>query len=71
MKKLRGLDKYIIFCFAVLLIYTIAEFIVSTITGMEHSTLSTVLFGCLGAPELLGCAVIKVFKIREEDKDED
>lgn len=71
MKKLNGLDKYVIFCFSVLLIYTIAEFIVSTITGVSHDTLSSVLFGCLGAPELLGCAVIKIFKINKEDKDEE
>ena len=70
MKKLHGLDKYVIFSISVLLIYTVAEFIVSTITGVEHATLSTVLFGCLGAPELLGCCLIKIFKLRHEGEDE-
>lgn len=72
MKKLNGLDKYVIFSIAILLIYSIAEFITSTITGIEKSTLTMAIYGCFGAPELLGCAIIKVFKIKEEgDKNEE
>ena len=69
MKKLNGLDKYVIFSISILLIYTIAEFITSTITGVEKSTLTTAIFGFFGAPELTMLALIKIFKIRRGDND--
>ena len=61
--KLNGLDVYVIFSIAVVLIYTIAEFIVSSITGVEHSTLTTCLYGFFGG-EVVSAAIIKVFKIK-------
>lgn len=67
MKKLSGLDKYVIFDISVLLIYTVAEFITSTITGVEHSTLSTVFFACFGAPEILAACLIKIFKLKKSE----
>ena len=66
-KKLSGLDKYVIFSLAILLIFTVAEFIASTITGVEKSTLCTCVFSCFGG-EILSCALIKIFKLKE-DKD--
>lgn len=69
--KLRGLDLYVIFSISLLLIYTIAEFITSTITGVEKSTLTMAFFGFFGAPELIGCALIKIFKLRKGDKNEE
>lgn len=62
-KRLNGLDVYVIFSIAVVMIYTIAEFIVSSITGAEHSTLTTCLYGFFGG-EVVSAAVIKVFKIK-------
>lgn len=62
-KKLSGLDKYVIFSFTVLLTYTVIEFIVSTITGMPHDTLTVALYGAFGG-ELLLCAVIKKYKLK-------
>jgi preprotein translocase subunit SecY len=62
-KKLGDLDKYIIFSFAVMIIYTIFEFIFSTITGVSHDTLTTCLYGAFGG-ELLMCALIKRFKLK-------
>jgi len=70
MKKLNGLDKYVIFSISILVIYTIAEFITSTITGIEKSSLTMAVFGFFGAPELIGCALIRIFKIKEENKNE-
>ena len=66
MKKLNGLDKYVIFSISVLVLYTIAEFITSTITGIEKSSLTMAVFGFFGAPELIVAGLIKIFKIKEE-----
>ena len=66
MKKLNGLDKYVIFSLAVVLLYTIAEFITSTITGIEKSTLSTCVYS-FWAGEVVSAMLIKIFKIRGND----
>ena len=66
MKKLNGLDIYVIFALSTLLIYSIVEFIVSSIIGWEHTALTAMLGGVLGG-EVLSCALIKIFKLREED----
>jgi len=62
-RELPDLDKYIIFSFAVMLTYTIFEFIFSTITGVSHDTLTTCLYGAFGG-ELLMCALIKRLKLK-------
>lgn len=67
--RLRGLDLYVIFSISLLLIYTIAEFITATITGVEKSTLTMAFFGFFGAPEIIGCALIKIFKLKKGDND--
>ena len=64
-KPLPDLDKYIIFSFAVMLLYTVVEFIFSTITGISHDTLTTCLYGAFGG-ELLLCAMIKRLKLRRD-----
>lgn len=64
-KKLSGLDKYIIFSFFVLITYSIFEFVVSTVTGVSHDTLTVALYGAFGG-ELLLCAVIKKYKLKGE-----
>lgn len=69
-KKLSGLDKYVIFSLSILLIFTVAEFVTSTITGVEKSTLCTCVFSCFGG-EILSCALIKIFKLREENKSDE
>ena len=53
-----------------LLVYYIVEFIFSTITGVERSTLTTCITGVFGG-EVLSCALIKIFKLKEENKDAD
>jgi preprotein translocase subunit SecY len=65
-KKLPDLDKYIIFSFVVMILYTIAEFIVSSITGISHDTLTTCLYGAFGG-ELLMCAMIKRLKLKRSE----
>ena len=67
-KETPSLTKYVIFSFTLLIIYTIAEFVFSLITGISHDTLTTVFFGCMGG-EVLSCALIKIFKLKG-DRDE-
>lgn len=69
LKKLSGLDKYIIFSFAVMIIYTIVELIISSITTISHDTLTTCLYGAFGG-ELLLCAMIKRLKLKRGSQDE-
>lgn len=69
-KRIPSLTKFMVFSFGVLLVYTAVELVVSTMTGISHDTLSTCVYGCFGGIETLGCTVIKVFKIREENRDE-
>lgn len=62
-KKLTSLDKYVIFSFTILIAYSMAEFITSTITGISHDTLTVSLYGAFGG-ELLLCAMIKKYKLK-------
>ena len=66
-KKISALDKYVIFSFTVLLIYTVAQTIVTIKTGVESSTLTTCFFAAFGG-EVLMCALIKRLKLKNESK---
>jgi hypothetical protein len=65
-KKLTDLDKYVLFSIALLLIFSVTELIISTITGISHDTLITAFFACFGG-EILSCALIKIFKLKRGD----
>lgn len=65
-KKMNGLDKYVIFCFVSIIIYTISQTIVTIRTGVESSTLTTCFFSVFGG-EVLLCALIKRLKLKNED----
>lgn len=62
---LKDLTKYVIFSISVVIVYTVAEFILSTITGVSHDTLSTCVYGFFGG-ELVLSAMIKIFKLKRE-----
>ena len=62
-RTLPDLDKYLIFSFSVLLIYTLVEFIFSTVTGVSHDTLTTCFFAAFGG-ETLWCAILKKCKLK-------
>lgn len=62
---LKDLTKYVIFSMTVVIIYTIAEFVVSTITGVHHEILSGCVYGFWGG-EMVLLALIKIFKLRRE-----
>lgn len=68
-KKLHGLDIYVIFSIAALVIYTIASQIIAVRTGITLDTLTTCFFGFFGG-EIVTCALIKIFKLKENKKEE-
>lgn len=61
----RSLTKYVIFSITILLLYTVAELVISITTGKSNDTLTTCLFACFGG-EILSCALIKIFKLKED-----
>ena len=63
-RRTSSLTKYVVFCIANIMVYTIAEFVCSTITGVSHDTLTTCFYACFGG-EMLSCALIKVFKLKK------
>lgn len=67
-KKLPALDKYVIFSFSCLLIFTVVMIIIQTITGITQDTLITCFFASFGG-ELLACAMIKRLKLKKGDED--
>ena len=66
-KAMPSLTRFIVFSFAVILIYSVTELILSTAYGISHDTLTTCLYACFGS-EVLSCALIKIFKLKEEAK---
>lgn len=67
-KKMSTLDKYCIFSFTCLLIFTVAMVIVQTLTGTTQDTLITCFFSAFGG-ELLLCAMIKRLKLKRGDEE--
>lgn len=65
----RSLTKYVIFSITILLLYTIAELVISITTGKSNDTLTTCLFACFGG-EILSCALIKIFKLKGDHTNE-
>lgn len=65
-KKVSTLDKYLVFSFTCLIVFTVVIICVQTITGMTQDTLTTCFFSAFGG-ELLLCAMIKRLKLKKED----
>lgn len=64
-KKLNDLDKYLIFAFSNLIIYTIAAMVIFAITHEEPVVLTGCFFAAFGG-EILACARIKKLKLHKE-----
>ena len=64
MNKVK-LEHYVVFSLVMVILYTIADFI-SSCWGVCHDTLTTCFFGVFGG-EVLSCALIKVFKIKNDN----
>lgn len=62
---IKDLTKYVMFSIAFVIVYTIAEFVVSTITGVHHEVLTGCVYGFFGG-ELVLTAFIRIFKLRKE-----
>jgi len=63
----RSLTKYVIFSIVVLILYYVIEFIISSITGVSHDTITVSITATFGG-EILSCALIKIFKLRRRDE---
>jgi hypothetical protein len=61
-KRLNGLDKYVIYCIVFFTCYTIAELTVSAITGNSSDTLTNAVKWFCGG-EVFLCAMIKRHKL--------
>lgn len=59
----RSLTLYVVFSIMMILLYTIVELIISTVSGISHDTLTTCFYGVFGG-EILCCALIKIFKLK-------
>lgn len=67
-KKRHALDTYVIFSITMLLIYTIVNQYLTYKTGYANDTLTTCFFGFFGG-EVVTCALIKIFKLKEENNE--
>lgn len=65
-EKPKSLTLYVIFSITAIIAYTIVEQIISTKTGISHDTLTTCFYACFGG-EILCCALIKIFKLKENN----
>lgn len=66
MKRLgtiKDLTKYVVFSITFVILYTIAEFVVSTVTGVSHEVLTGCVYGFF-AGEIVLCGMIKIFKLK-------
>ena len=68
-KRIPSLTKYVIFSLTVLIVYVIAEMTVSTISGISHPDLSTLIGSTFGG-EILFCALIKIFKLKGDNEND-
>ena len=65
-KSIHSLTMYVVFSILCLIVYTITEQVLSTITGVSHDVLTTVFFAAFGG-EVLACALIKIFKLTKKE----
>lgn len=68
-KKFPSLSAYVMFSIVVLLAYTVAELLITSLTNLSHDTLTTCLFATFGG-EILTCAIIKIYKLKGDNDNE-
>lgn len=67
-RKMRSLTKFVVFSLVMIILYTITAIVYQWVSGQElSSTLTTCYFGCF-AGEILSSSLIKIFKLKEENK---
>lgn len=74
-KKLKALDKYVIFSISAMIVYTIVSQLMCVFCSTDYNlmtldTLTTCFFGFFGG-EIVTCALIKIFKLKNTKNDED
>lgn len=69
-KKINGLDLYVIFSISCLVIYTIASLTIAVKKGVMTDTLTACFFAFFGG-EIVTCALIKIFKLKDNKKGDD
>ena len=60
------LGTFVTISLSLVIIYTIAEMIVSSLSGVTHDTLTTCFFAVFGG-EVVSCALIKIYKLKTDD----
>lgn len=60
------LTKFVTLSIVFVVIYTMAEFIISTLTGVHHEVLTGCVYAFFGT-EIAACGFIKIFKIKKEE----
>lgn len=65
---IRSLTVFVIISILIVVIYSIAEFIISTITGVTHDVLTGSIYAFFGT-EIGACGFIRIFKLRRNDND--
>ena len=65
-KKKPALDRYVIFSIAAMIVYTIISLLILIVRGQTADTLTACFFGFFGG-EIVTCALIKIFKLKEEN----
>lgn len=68
-RKVSSLSMYVVFSITMLITYTVAELLLSNINGTLNDTLTTCFFATFGG-EILTCAIIKIFKLKEAKDNE-
>lgn len=63
--KIAKLTRFLLASIAIIIIYSVLEFIYSIKTGMSHDTLTTCMFAFFGT-ELASCTLVKIFNIIKE-----
>lgn len=69
-KKMSALDKYIIFSFVSIIMYTVLAYIVVIFTGYQLDVLTSLFFAFFGG-EITVCALIKKLKLKNYKKESD
>lgn len=66
-KKEKTLTRFVAFSLCSVIIFTIVSQIIFVQLGLEYTTLTTCFFSVFGG-EVLSCALIKIFKLKGEEK---
>ena len=67
-KNVHSLDVYVTFSIFSLIAYTIVSQIIAIYSGIILDTLTTCFFSFFGG-EIVTCGLIKIFKLKDKDKE--